>query len=489
MSRTRKEAPSASSPAAPPAKPRSKGLPGTRVDRRHFLALTGGAFLVAGVSTAMPARGQEGLPLPEPEEYISGNGVLHAAITATREAIDIGGKSVVGTVYNGAYLGPTLRLRPGDRLELDLINELPEITNLHFHGLHVSPEGISDNVFIVVEPGETQHYTVVIPENHPTGTFWYHTHAHPYTEAQVMGGLAGLLVIDGLGDLLPDDLQGIKERTIALKDYQEKDGAILLTGIDSNAPTTRTVNGSVNPSITIDSGETQLWRLANIGADIYYNLSLDGHPFHVIASDGNPVWRVDAVESIVVPPGKRYDVLVQGAAAGTYEFKTLFYDQQGDQYPETLLATLTVNASERTPAEIPGKMVDPVDLSTAEVDEQRTITFAKDQATGHFLIDGQMFDENRIDQMVQLGALEEWTIVNDNNQQHPFHIHINDFQVVSVNGTPYDATSHEDTINLPAFGEVVIRIPFDDFTGKFVYHCHILNHADMGMMATVEVVE
>lgn len=461
----------------------------SRIDRRHFLGLTGGAFLVAGIGTAIPAASQEGLPLPEPEAYISGNGVLHTTITVTREAIDIGGKSVIGTVYNGAYLGPTLRLRQGDRLELDLINELPEITNLHFHGLHVSPEGISDNVFIVVEPGATQHYTVVIPENHPTGTFWYHTHAHPYTEAQVMGGLAGLLVIDGLTDLLPDDFQNIRERTIALKDYQEKDGAILLTGIDSNAPTTRTVNGSVNPAITIDAGETQLWRLANIGADIYYNLSLDGHPFHVIANDGNPVWRVNAVESIVLPPGKRYDVLVQGGAAGTYEFKTLFYDQQGDQYPETLLATLTVNASERTPAKIPGKMVDPVDLSTAEVDNQRTITFAKDQATGHFLIDGQMFDENRIDQTVQLGALEEWTIVNDNNQQHPFHIHINDFQVVSVNGTPYEAISHEDTINLPAFGEVVIRIPFDDFTGKFVYHCHILNHADMGMMATVEVVE
>jgi FtsP/CotA-like multicopper oxidase with cupredoxin domain len=108
--------------------------------------------------------------------------------------------------------------------------------------MHVLPEGISDNVFIVVEPDATQHYTVVIPENHPPGAFWYHTHAHPYTESHVMGGLAGLLVIDGLGDLLPDDLQGITERTIALKVYQEKVGAILLTGIDSSAPTTRTVN-------------------------------------------------------------------------------------------------------------------------------------------------------------------------------------------------------------------------------------------------------
>ena len=88
-----------------------------------------------------------------------------------------------------------------------------------------------------------------------------------------------------------------------------------------------------------------------------------------------------------------------------------------------------------------------------------------------------------------LGALEEWTIINDNNQQHPFHIHTNDFQVISINDEPVAAVSHVDTVNLPANGRATIRIPFLDFTGKFVYHCHILNHADMGMMATVEVSE
>lgn len=97
---------------------------------------------------------------------------------------------------------------------------------------------------------------------------------------------------------------------------------------------------------------------------------------------------------------------------------------------------------------------------------------------------------NRIDQTVKLGTLEEWTIVNDNNQQHPFHIHVDSFQVMSVNGEPYEAVGRQDVVNLPANGgEVVIRIPFDGFTGKFVYHCHILNHEDLGMMAVVEVVE
>jgi suppressor of ftsI len=241
--------------------------------------------------------------------------------------------------------------------------------------------------------------------------------------------------------------------------------------------------------LSIDAGETQLWRLANIGADIYYELQLIGHPFHVIAEDGNPVWKVKAADSLVLPPGKRFDVLVQGGEPGMYTLKTLAYDQQGDKYPEEPLATLVVNESAITPAALPDKLVEPYDLSGKTVDKQRTITFSKDQATGHFLIDGKVFDENRIDQQVKLGALEEWTVRNDNSQQHPFHIHTNDVQLISVNGEPYEAVSHQDTVNLPANGEVVIRIPFDDFTGKSVYHCHILNHADMGMMATVEVTE
>ncbi|WP_433287189.1 multicopper oxidase family protein [Pseudonocardia sp. CA-142604] len=459
-----------------------------RIDRRQFI-------LMVGVGAAAVATGCQSAPVaviaekyPEPEQIVSKNGVLSAAVTVTRQPVDIGGQQIVGTVYNGSFVGPTLRLRPGERLELAVTNNLPEMTNIHFHGLHVSPSGISDNVFIMIHQGQTQNYVVEIPENHPSGTFWYHTHAHPYTEKQVFGGLAALLIVDGLTEKLPPELHGIQERTVVLKDFQAVNGAILTENIDSNAPTTRTVNGAINPSLEIEAGETQLWRLANIGADIYYQVQLDGHPFHVLTVDGNPVWRVDSKDSIVMPPGTRFDVLVQGGEPGDHILRTLAYDQQGDQYPEAALATLTVVQSSRTPAAIPARVVAPYDLSTTTVDNARTITFAKDQATGHFMIDGTMYDEARIDQQVKLGAVEDWTIKNQDKQQHPFHIHVNDFQVMSINGVPYDAVSFQDTVNVPAFGETVIRIPFRDFTGKFVYHCHILNHADKGMMANVEVV-
>jgi suppressor of ftsI len=470
--------------------------PRGRVDRRGRrvrslavgVGVTGFGFIAAAILATGPATGQEAFP--QPAELISADGVLNTELTVSREEIELDGAPTVATVYNGSFVGPTMRVRPGDRIELALNNTLDEPTNIHFHGLHVSPSGDADNIFLHIEPGATQQYVVELPDNHPTGTYWYHSHMHGVSEEQVFGGLSGLLVVDGLSDLLPAGLQDIQQYAFAIKDFQAADGAIVTQNIDSNAPTTRTVNGSVNPALSIDAGETQLWSFANVGADIYYELQLDGHPFHVLAEDGNPVWEVRTADSLVMPPGKRFDVLVQGGEPGTHELKTLAYDQQGDMYPEATLATVTVNESTITPAALPEQMAESSDLSTATVDNSRTIVFAKDQAAGTFTIDGKTFDANRIDQEVKLGTVEEWTIVNDNNQQHPFHIHVDSFQVMSVNGEPYDAAGRQDVVNLPANGgEVVVRIPFDEFTGKFVYHCHILNHEDLGMMAVVEVVE
>jgi suppressor of ftsI len=465
---------------------------GLRMRRVRALAagigVTGAALIVAAVLMTGVATGQESFP--QPDQMVSADGVLDAVLTVSREEIELDGAPTVATVYNGSFVGPTMRVQPGDRIELELNNTLEEPTNIHFHGLHVSPSGDADNIFLHIEPGATQQYVVELPENHPTGTYWYHSHMHGLSEEQVFGGLSGLLVVDGLADLLPAELRDVQQYEFAIKDFQAAEGAILTQNIDSNAPTTRTVNGVVNPALSIDAGETQLWSFANVGADIYYELQLDGHPFHVLAEDGNPVWEVKAFDSLVMPPGKRFDMLVQGGEPGTIELKSLAYDQQGDMYPEATLATVTVNESSQTLSALPEQVVAPDDLSTVTVDNTRTMTFAKDQAAGTFTIDGKTFDMNRVDQEAKLGTVEEWTIINDNNQQHPFHIHVDAFQVMSVNGQPYDAVGRQDVVNLPANGgEVVIRIPFEEFTGKFVYHCHILNHEDLGMMAVVEVVE
>lgn len=237
-----------------------------------------------------------------------GNDVLQATIIAAKQVSKLAGQSITTMVYNGSLVGPTLRASPGDRMELKLVNSLDEPTNLHFHGLHVSPSNNSDNVFREVGPGETANYIIEIPLNHPPGTFWYHSHQHGLSYKQVSNGLSGLIVIDGLIDLLPESLQDIKQQTLAMRDFQ--------VGSDPMAPWQRTVNGQINPEISIEPGETQLWRLANIGSETFYNIVLPGHVFHVIAEDGVPVWRVWDVEQLLLPSGKRYDVLVTGSVVG-----------------------------------------------------------------------------------------------------------------------------------------------------------------------------
>jgi FtsP/CotA-like multicopper oxidase with cupredoxin domain len=354
--------------------------------------------------------------------------------------------------------------------------------------MHVSPEGHSDNIFLHIPAGQTIQYHYDFPLDLEPGTYWYHSHLHGLSEPQVFAGLSGAIVVDGLNQYLPPDLQHVTEHLIALKDFQVRNGAIPTTNINSNAPTTRTVNGQINPTIEIRPGETQLWRLANIGADIFYRLQLPGRQFHVLAEDANPVSSVWAADSLVLPPGKRYDVLVQGGPPGRNSLLTLAYNQGGDQYPQEVLATVVATGPALRPAPLPTAYAPPEDLTHAQVDQRRTMVFSEDNAANTFFINGKQFDPNRIDVRSRLGTVEEWTVRNVTSEQHPFHIHVNDFQVMSVNGAPYHALSPQDTVVLPIHGQVVIRMRFTDFVGKFVFHCHILNHEDHGMMATIEVV-
>jgi suppressor of ftsI len=410
-------------------------------------------------------------------------------LIAEEREVEIAGQPIRGRVFNDSFVGPTLRVRPGERIELELVNHLMEPTNLHFHGLHVSPEGEADNIFRMVNPGETAQYVLEIPLDHPTGTFWYHPHMHHLALEQVFGGMSGVIVIDGLQERLPLDLQGIDEHLFALKDYQLDDaGAILLENVPRD-PTTRTVNGQINPALTMAPGETQLWRFANVGAEIFYQLRLNGHAFHVIAEDGNPVWDVRTADALVLPPGKRFDVLVQAGEVGTYSFETTTYDQGNHVYPEVQLATLTIEGDAQPPAALPASVAVDRDLDSAEIATERDIFFNDVDDDPIFEVNGQQFDPTRIDELVQLGTVEEWTIRNVTAEQHPFHLHVNDFQVVSVNGQPYNAANLQDIVILPVGGEVVIRIPFMDYPGKFVFHCHILFHEDHGMMAVVDVAE
>ena len=432
-----------------------------------------------------------GLPFKQPTEYFSQNGVLSITLTVQQKVVNVSGRRVQALVYNGSYNAPTLHVKPGDQLKITLVNDLNEMTNLHTHGLHVSPSGNSDNVFVMVEPHTSFNYVYNIPANQPVGTFWYHPHVHGMTEEQVFGGLAGAIIVDGEQNLLPPALQGIKEYTFDIKDLQVKpNGAIVSSHIDSNAPTTRTINGLVQPRLNIAPGETQLWHLANMSADIWYNLSLTGHQFTVIGEDGNPVWNVTQQSTLLMPPGQRFDVLVQGGPAGVSQLWTKAYKTgpSGDNYPSKLLATIVSRGPAQSPLPMPtGALVPASNLGNAKIDAYRTFVLSENTATDQFFINGTQFNPNVVNVRVPLGSTEEWTLVNDTQEAHPFHIHVNPFEVMSVNGVPYHANSLQDVVALPAGGTVVIRQTFADFTGTFVFHCHILAHEDMGMMQVIQV--
>jgi FtsP/CotA-like multicopper oxidase with cupredoxin domain len=152
---------------------------------------------------------------------------------ASGRGIDVAGTDLEGEAYDDGLVGPTLVVDPGDTIELTLDNQLDAHTNLHFHGMHVSPADNGDNNFLSVHPGEQFAYSLAIPEDHPPGTFWYHSHAHGLSEEQVFGGLSGMIIVQGLADLLPADLRGVEHIAIGLKDAQVIGDAMESENIDS----------------------------------------------------------------------------------------------------------------------------------------------------------------------------------------------------------------------------------------------------------------
>ena len=180
-------------------------------------------------------------------------------------------------------------------------------------------------------------------------------------------------------------------------------------------------------------------------------------------------------------------MLIQGGPAGVYSLHSLPWGDRGQAQPDFPLATVLVEGREQEPATLPDTLIAPPDLSDAPIARRRVITFQEQTFDPIFAIDGQGFDPDRVDQTVELDTIEEWVLRNDSLEWHPFHIHVNDYQVMSINGQP-QSLRYEDTTPIPPQGEIVIRIPFLDFTGKTVYHCHILTHEDFGMMAVVDIV-
>lgn len=449
-----------------------------------------------------------GQPFEDPPIIASGSSDLAVTLTSSAQPVRISGKLMNGRVYAASsqgvqypasYMPPVLRLRRGQRLIINLENRLPEGTNIHTHGFFISPKGNQDDVFEHLLVGGNSQHVYTNTQHLSPGSYWFHPHLHPLVEEQVFGGMSGLIDVQGLRSMLPSGLRTITEHYVGLKDFQVMKGVntIPLRDINSQADTNRTVNGMVQPVMTMAAGETQLWHMGNIGADIWYDIQASGLKVWVIAEDGNPVVRPYQARDLLMPPARRFDLLVQAPKAGTFKLITrkMSTGPQGDSYPRTLLATVNVTGAGTVPvAAVPKTYGTEIDLSKAGIARHRIFRLSENGAGTKFFINGKPWPgPNRMSASPVTGTVEQWTFTNSAGEEHPIHIHVNDMQVMSINGVKQDTDSWVDTIPVPAAkddrhpGTVVMRMAFRTYTGPYVFHCHILAHEDNGMMNNVNV--
>lgn len=468
---------------------------------------------------------------PEPPVRTSEDGVLETTLRASYGSVTLDGEEYETMNFEGTVPGPTLAICAGDTLVVHYENDLgdtpegwlggispeahehgapPEegqLINLHTHGFHVSPEGNSDNVFLDIPPGDEVTYEYEIPEDHPPGLLWYHPHRHGYSEPQVYAGLVGAIVMQGGLDGAPE-IRDIPTRTMVITSTQLGNGKIVPVQKSLTEKSPYFVNGELEPEVRIRPGEVQRWRILNANDNAIVDMRLHGHTFFVLANDGNTLTEVSPRTRLLIGPGERREVLVQGGPGGSYELESLPFSQfQGGGVPSSTIATL-ISSGERVDDTLPEGTLPTnewEDLRDAEVDQRHEIVYTEEEVKPgqfEFLLNDKPFDSSRIDETMKLGEVNEWVLTNDTTEWHTFHIHVNDFQVTAYDykrvpdvssARPQDVPSRdidpEDTVKLPPGGTVTMRTRPTDYTGKFVFHCHMLFHEDRGMMGVVRVTD
>jgi suppressor of ftsI len=455
---------------------------------------------------------------PEPPMIFSHDGKLNVTLTATTYTIHVDGHTDQGMEYNGMSPGPTLVMCRGDDVKVNLINKLPLPTNLHVHGLHVSPSGNSDNIFVALNPLQQFHYEYHIPLDQSPGSFWYHPHYHPLVDAETTAGMLGAIIVEGgLDNVMPN----IPQRLIVIhggKPTTKNGKPLPIPGAKPGSikpppnpgPSELMVNDAYQPTLHIAPGQLQRWRIWNATGERYVDLTLPGVTLEVLAYDGISLRYMRPMKSILIGPGERVEVLVRGVAAGNYVLNSMPFQpcfkgcfdpfggvpQHGRNFGfQTLIHVVSSGATENQPLPT-GPVGNPPDLRQAHVDVYRTIVMSRLTPPKHtptFPLNGKLFNANRVDITMKLNSVEQWKITSPDtkvaDEWHNFHIHTNPFQVVAIDGKPLNYILWADTINVPAGGSVTIRIHPIDFVGKSVFHCHVDFHEDNGMMGVFQILK
>lgn len=423
--------------------------------------------------------------------------------------------------YNGSVPGPIIRTKKGDRLIVHFKNSLPEATTIHWHGVRV-PNAM-DGTFLVqnaVSPGSTFDYDFVVPD---AGTYWYHPHLD--SSAQVGFGLYGVLIVEDstepfLGDELvvvlsdvslnPDGTLIPGDATGWFGDYFGREGNVEL------------VNGKAQPNMTLKmmSGMPQRWRVLDTSRAKFQRFTVPNVTLTRIAGDEGLSSAPQVVPEVDLTPGEREEIFAVANAPGTTVTainETVDRFHTGIPLPTAPLFNVEVTADPPWTGGpvLPKSLASivPIDVSNAQT---REITFdnvlegeggvvldaAVDGAASYLGINGKSprgacsgldAGSTEVDMTaitivsVDQGTTEIWNVTNNTSQDHPLHIHGYPYQVLSVAGTPPSVLEWRDNVNVPANEALKVAVSFDDRPGSWMFHCHILDHADMGMMALLVV--
>ena len=420
--------------------------------------------------------------------------IVEIDLIARLADVQIDGKTVHAWTYNGGIPGPLIKTRVGDRLIVHFKNELDEPSTVHWHGVRVPIEmdGVPDISQPEVKKGETFTYDFIVRD---AGLYWYHPHV--MSAAQVGFGLYGALLVED-----PDDGVGVADQlTLVLSDIGF-DSKGVLEPADSGGSAGMVfgregdyvlANGRRRPVLEARPGAPQRWRIVNAAKSRFFYLDLDGQKFTVIGSDGGLHEKPVTTDILLVTPGERVDVIVtpQGKAGTPLALRAMLYNRgYGSVEYRSVEEVLMIEFTKETPI-----VAKPVTVTRAipapsiegatPVDVVLTLPPMKNNKS-EFQVNGVPFWKAK-PYLAKLGEKQLWIVKNDSDWDHPFHLHGFFFQVVDEKGQPIGPLAWKDTVNIPMKATVRFLVTFDERPGEWMFHCHILDHADGGLMGTVMV--
>lgn len=426
------------------------------------------------------------------ENILTGNTVTYELVAGIFDWEIAPGKTVEAWGFNNQVPGPTIKVQKGDTVVIKVKNNLQEPTIIHWHGLRLpaSMDGTGE-VQKPVEPGQEFEYRFVVPD---AGTFWYHSH---YNETvQVERGLYGALVVEDKTDPVTDGERVLMIDDMKLTDdYEFKQPGWYLPRVierhDGREGNTLLVNGKENPLIRMHAGQVERWRFINASSARYFVLHLNGKPFRIIGTDGGLLEKPREVTEVLMVPGERMDIVVGPFTEGdTFLIESLPYDRKAFvKTKRQQFARVVVDEQKPSVAFIPDELrtIEPLAPQDAPVTRKVSLAVIPNLKNGvNFYVNGE---EHTQDEPVKVGELQVWEVSNLSMMDHPFHLHGFFFQVIEENGKAPAYNAWKDTYNLGPKATIKIAWMPDNRPGRWMYHCHILEHHEAGMMASFDVID